>query len=87
MQLTDFYLMIFFLMLFILEEWYLLVINKDEDGLLGAKYHDIHCNANITTQRKSRVIFFIGCPLLLEIFPGSLPHLPPHLWVGWLKLL
>jgi len=38
MQLTDFYLMIFFfLKLFILEEWYLLVINKDEDGLLRNK--------------------------------------------------
>lgn len=49
-------------MLFILEEWYLLVINKDEDGLLGAKYHDIHCNANIATQRKSCVIFFSDAP-------------------------
>ena len=37
MQLTDFYLMIFFLQVIHPEEWYLLVINKDEDGLLRSK--------------------------------------------------
>lgn len=79
--------MIFFLKLFILEEWNLLVINKDEDGLLEAKYHDIQLQCKYSYSEKIPCDFFLKCPLLLETFPGSLLHLPTHDWVGQLKLL
>lgn len=33
------------------EEWYLLVINKDEDGLLFSAWMIFNCNVYIVTQR------------------------------------
>lgn len=68
----------FFSTLFILEEWYLLVINKDEDRFSEAKYHDILLQCICGYSGK------IQCGFYADISPsfGNLswiacPHLPP----------
>lgn len=68
-------------MLFILEEWFLLVINKDEDGFSEAKYHDILLQCICGYSGKIQCGLYVDISFFRKPFLNCLPPSPTHLRV------